>query len=49
MFRAKALPLELLAFEDKGPSLETSKFLLYFSSSCIPTIEKTCSYLIMLK
>ena len=35
-FRTKALRLELL---DEGPSLETSKFSLYFRGSCIPTNE----------
>ena len=35
-FRAKALRLELLVSYD---SLQTSKFSLYFTSSCIPTNE----------
>ena len=35
-FRAKALRLELL---DEAASLETSKFSLYFSRSCVPSNE----------
>jgi hypothetical protein len=43
------LPEKLKIFvltPDEGPSLETSKFPLYFSGSCIPTGQRklTCSY-----
>ena len=35
-FRAKSLRSDR---PDEGPSLETSKFSLYFSGSCIPSNE----------
>ena len=44
MFRAKALRLELL----EGPSLETSKFSLYFSGIVASLPTKACSSILYL-